>query len=156
MRLRKIQLGSSWPLGELCEVLKCLLLRGLRPHCLCTMFLVSSSINVSIFHITWLDTLWTDLAVYHQRKTTKWKWANYWINIKSLDIWNYYNFDARVCTFVPWDVTKSLWKCNIQYLVLTTKHTGRYGYGYKNLYAIPLWEACFGRIFMEVRKKTQA
>ena len=28
---------------------------------LCTMFLVSSSINVSIFHITWLDTLWTDL-----------------------------------------------------------------------------------------------
>ena len=26
---------------------------------LCTMFLVSSSINVSIFHITWLDTFWT-------------------------------------------------------------------------------------------------
>ena len=29
---------------------------------LCTMFLVSSSINVSIFHITWLDTFWTDLV----------------------------------------------------------------------------------------------
>ena len=29
---------------------------------LCTMFLVSSSINVSIFHITWLDPLWTDLV----------------------------------------------------------------------------------------------
>ena len=28
---------------------------------LCTMFLVSSSINVSIFHSTWLDTFWTDL-----------------------------------------------------------------------------------------------
>ena len=28
---------------------------------LCTMFLVSSSINVSIFHITWLDTFWADL-----------------------------------------------------------------------------------------------
>ena len=28
---------------------------------LCTMFLVPSSINVSIFHITWLDTFWTDL-----------------------------------------------------------------------------------------------
>ena len=28
---------------------------------LCTMFLVSSSINVSIFHITWLDTFWTDI-----------------------------------------------------------------------------------------------
>ena len=26
---------------------------------LCTMFLVSSSINVSIFHITWLDNFWT-------------------------------------------------------------------------------------------------
>ena len=24
--------------------------------------LVSSSINVSIFHITWLDTFWTDLV----------------------------------------------------------------------------------------------
>ena len=29
---------------------------------LCTMFLVPSSINVSIFHITWLDTFWTDLV----------------------------------------------------------------------------------------------
>ena len=27
---------------------------------LCTMFLISSSINVSIFHITWLDTCWTE------------------------------------------------------------------------------------------------
>ena len=26
--------------------------------------LVSSSINVSIFHITWLDTFWTDLLVF--------------------------------------------------------------------------------------------
>ena len=29
---------------------------------LCTMFLVSSSINVSISYIIWLDTFWTDLA----------------------------------------------------------------------------------------------
>ena len=29
---------------------------------LCTMFLLSSSINVSIFRITWLDTFWTDLV----------------------------------------------------------------------------------------------
>ena len=28
---------------------------------LCTVFLGSSSINVSTFHITWLDTFWTDL-----------------------------------------------------------------------------------------------
>ena len=27
----------------------------------CTLYLVSSSINVSIFHISWLDTFWTDL-----------------------------------------------------------------------------------------------
>ena len=27
----------------------------------CFWFLVSSSINISIFHITWLDTFWTDL-----------------------------------------------------------------------------------------------
>ena len=27
---------------------------------LCTMFLVSPSVNVSIFHIMWLDTFWTD------------------------------------------------------------------------------------------------
>ena len=27
---------------------------------LCTMFLVSSSINVSIYYNTWLDTFWTD------------------------------------------------------------------------------------------------
>ena len=31
---------------------------------LCTMFLVSSSINVSIFHMTWLDMFWTDLIFF--------------------------------------------------------------------------------------------
>ena len=31
---------------------------------LCTIFLVSSSINVSIFHITWLDYFWTALVCY--------------------------------------------------------------------------------------------
>ena len=29
---------------------------------LCTMFLVSSSINVSVFHITWLGIFWADLV----------------------------------------------------------------------------------------------
>ena len=29
---------------------------------LCTMFLVSPSINISVFHITWLDTFWADLV----------------------------------------------------------------------------------------------
>ena len=32
---------------------------------LCTMFLVSSSINVSIFHITWMDTFWIGLVCFH-------------------------------------------------------------------------------------------
>ena len=27
----------------------------------CSLYLVPSSVNVSIFHITWLDTFWTDL-----------------------------------------------------------------------------------------------
>ena len=30
----------------------------------CFLYLVSSSINVSIFQITWLDTYWTDLIIY--------------------------------------------------------------------------------------------
>ena len=37
---------------------------------LCTMFFVSSSINVSIFHITCLDTFWTDLVYIHTHAYT--------------------------------------------------------------------------------------
>ena len=33
MRSKKIQRGSCWPLGKLCEVPRCLLWRGLRCHC---------------------------------------------------------------------------------------------------------------------------
>ena len=29
----------------------------------CFLYLVSSSINVSIFHVTWLDPFWTDLIL---------------------------------------------------------------------------------------------
>ena len=36
---------------------------------LCTMFLVSSSINVSIFHSMWLDTFWTNLVEYPQKES---------------------------------------------------------------------------------------
>ena len=63
MRFKKIWPGSWWQLGELCEVPRCLLWRGLRDHC--PMFLLSSSINVSIFHITWFDTFWIDLVCTH-------------------------------------------------------------------------------------------
>ena len=31
---------------------------------LCTVVLASSSINVSVFHSAWLDTLWTHLIVH--------------------------------------------------------------------------------------------
>ena len=33
----------------------------------CFLYLVSSSINVSIFHITWVNTFWTDLVLYPRR-----------------------------------------------------------------------------------------
>ena len=48
--------------GELCEVPRFLLWKGLRCHC--TMFLVSGIFfkKVSIFHSTWLDTFWTELV----------------------------------------------------------------------------------------------
>ena len=48
--------------GNWGEVPRCLLWRGQRCHF--PMYLVSSSIHVSIFHITWLDMFWTDLIVY--------------------------------------------------------------------------------------------
>ena len=36
---------------------------------LCTMFLVASSINVSVFYITWLDTFWTERV--HKARSTE-------------------------------------------------------------------------------------
>ena len=41
MRFGKIQRGSWWRLGELCEVPRCLLWRGLSVIVLCTVFLLS-------------------------------------------------------------------------------------------------------------------
>ena len=45
---------------------------------LCTMFLVSSSINVCIFHSIWLDTFWTGLiynidGIWMDMDMTHWK-----------------------------------------------------------------------------------
>ena len=64
VRFRKIQKGSWWPLGELCEVPRCLLWRGLRCHCLCTMFLVFCIFFNKCLYVSYLDTFWTD-PVYH-------------------------------------------------------------------------------------------
>ena len=58
--LKKMQRGHWWRLGELYEVPRCLLWKDWGIIVLCTMFLISSSINGSIFHVTCLDTLWTD------------------------------------------------------------------------------------------------
>ena len=60
MKFRKIWRGSWWQLGELCEVSRCLLWRRLRHHSYvqCFLYLVSSSINISTFHITWLGPFW--------------------------------------------------------------------------------------------------
>ena len=33
------------------------------PYVHCFLYLVFSSINVSMFHSTWLDTFWTDLLM---------------------------------------------------------------------------------------------
>ena len=54
-------------LRELCEVPSSLLSRRLRPmSCVqCFLYLVSSSTNVSIFHIAWLYTFCTGLFPYY-------------------------------------------------------------------------------------------
>ena len=51
-------------LRELCEVPRWLLWRGLRHHCpVHNIFCIFPSRNVSSFHITWLDTFWTELCL---------------------------------------------------------------------------------------------
>ena len=48
---------------------------------LCAMFLVSSLVNVSIFHSTWLDTFWTDLSKLQWKK--EWSTDMLW-GVKSM------------------------------------------------------------------------
>ena len=65
MRFRKTWQGGWWQFGHLCEIPMCLLWMRTEtslPYVQCFLYLVSSSINVSIFHSTWLDTFWTDLV----------------------------------------------------------------------------------------------
>ena len=54
---------------------------------LCTMFLVSytSSINVFTFHITWLDTFWTDLI--YQVCDTNWEFNKWWLLVFWTSVW---------------------------------------------------------------------
>ena len=42
----------------------------------CFLYLVSSSVNVSIFHIIWMDTLWTDLHTMEYSSVTNTKYCH--------------------------------------------------------------------------------
>ena len=48
----------------------------------CFLYLVSSSKNVSIFHITWLDTFWTDLVHIQRIHSSKPSW---WVKMEFLE-----------------------------------------------------------------------
>ena len=64
MRFRKIQWGSWWQLRTVWGP-KVPTLKGTEASLSCVrcfLYLVSSSINVSIFHVIWLHTFWTDLV----------------------------------------------------------------------------------------------
>ena len=65
--------SSWWQLGELWGP-KLSTLKGTKVSLSCEqcfLYLLFSSISVSIFHITWLDTFWTDLLYQ------KWNFYNY-------------------------------------------------------------------------------
>ena len=66
MRFWKIRWGCWWQLVELCQVPRYLpTLKGTETslsYVQCLIYLVSYSINVSIFHSAWLDTFWTYLV----------------------------------------------------------------------------------------------
>ena len=55
-----IQTATNEP-GFLKEVITLMGTEVSLSYAQCFLYLVSSSINVSIFHSTWLDTHWTDL-----------------------------------------------------------------------------------------------
>ena len=50
----------------------------------CFLYLVSSSVNLSIFHITWLDNFWIDLVYTHQNQKTKTKTNPEMIHLKTI------------------------------------------------------------------------
>ena len=54
--------GQLMAIGELCEVPGASFEGDWDVIILYTMFLLSSLLNASIFHITWLNTFWTDLV----------------------------------------------------------------------------------------------
>ena len=54
----------------------------------CFLHLVSSSINVSVFHTAWLDTFWTDLVFAPWCACVGERWGKGWLKIY-LFIWNF-------------------------------------------------------------------
>ena len=66
--------GSWWWLGELCEVPSCLLWRGTETslsYVHCFLYLVSSSINISVFHIHILQG-YKSFMRFIQKKSSHW------------------------------------------------------------------------------------
>ena len=43
----------------------------------CFLYVVSSSVNICIFHITWMDSFWTDLRVPVLYSAFLWLFSNY-------------------------------------------------------------------------------
>ena len=65
VRFRKIRWGSWMAIGRTVWGLKLPTLKGTEASLSFVqsfLYLVTSSINVSIFHSTWLDTFWVDLV----------------------------------------------------------------------------------------------
>ena len=62
MRFREILQGSWWWLGELCEVLRCLLWRGLRRHC--SVYNVSCIFNNCLYFSCYMAGYFLDRLFY--------------------------------------------------------------------------------------------
>ena len=58
----------------------------------CSLYLVSFSVNVSIFHITWLDTFWTDYTYTHMYVYIYTHTHTMYICLQHIIIWNYLLF----------------------------------------------------------------
>ena len=95
--------GQLLTIGRICEVPGTYFKGDWVFIVLCTMFLVSSSINVSIFHITFLDTFWTDLIHVNTHTTPNRK--TFALNLLFLRL-NFYNFLFDLFFPCPWKHNK--------------------------------------------------
>ena len=81
MRFRKIWWDSWWQLGELCEVPRCLLWRGLRCHCpvysdFCTLYLLQEMSVLFLVHGS-IPSGQTSFYIYGERERER-EWTHKW------------------------------------------------------------------------------